>query len=68
MNEDIKTIAVRILPAFAVRHLRRLTDPVRAVDLDRALDYKGDFFWNAFKALDLMVLPATMSSLDATGV
>jgi O-methyltransferase len=54
VNEHVKTLARRMLPARLVRliqHCRRGAK-VSAADLAAIWEYKRPFFWNAFKVLD----------------
>jgi len=48
----LKELAKRILPAAVLRKIRHYKNPLFEADLDAAWNFKREFFWCAFKALD----------------
>ena len=52
MNERIKTLAKRILPAPVVIQIRRYLSGTHSADVASAWEFKRKFLWTTFKALD----------------
>ena len=52
MIKQIRALGKRILPAPVMRKIRHHRNPVFEADIDAAWNFKREFFWHAFKALD----------------
>lgn len=52
MIKQLKALGKRVLPAPVMQKIRQCRNPVFEADIDAAWNFKREFFWNAFKALD----------------
>lgn len=52
MDKQLKDLGKRVLPAPVLRMIRYYRNPVIEDDLKANRNFKREFFWNAFKALD----------------